>query len=137
MKNGNSEFRTEPTQIPAIFMGKPIMWSDEWEARTDQSKIDYLKKLCSAQNSALETLQNERDDVLKAFEKQEVKLKDAAVKSVGQGNLLEVQLNRLNKEKQELNELIVEVTDENRKLKKECTCANDKLGNEGNLSIEI
>lgn len=42
-----------------------IVFSEKFEERSQKDQIDYLKKLCSSQNHALDLMQKERDALLK------------------------------------------------------------------------
>lgn len=42
-----------------------LIWGDQFSERSQKDQIDYLKKLCSSQNHALDLMQKERDTLLK------------------------------------------------------------------------
>lgn len=42
-----------------------LVWDERFSERPQKDQIDYLKKLCSSQNTALDLMQKERDALLK------------------------------------------------------------------------
>ena len=91
---------------------KSIKFSEKFDEKTCDEKIEYLIALSSSLNHAAETAYKERDELAEKFE-QVLQLNENAAKSATMSHtFMEQAITEANKEKQELSNIIAKLKSE-------------------------
>jgi len=110
----------EIKRLPAMAKNQPkIAWGEEYQSWPIEKRLHYAERLAASMNNAADVMQKERNELLELCKRQEAQLKDNSVQYHELGDLMNVELAKMDAEKQLLYADLVKITKELKEAKHE------------------